>query len=216
MFKLFFSVRFLATSVLLVGLTGCAASDSWSGKYAEKAECLKPQGPYPTSCGVNYKGPTGEQVLSKELTGGNPDIRYLTAMQTFYPDMPISREQLLEVAYKAEQGDEGAIMALGKTYYDIGHYYTNCSVVRTGQHWLKRGSDMNLPHAKVALSQHYFSGICGPIQLDKALSLAREAYALDQHPVIQEWLDYANEPANQKLAVTQRGKEFRAHKGESS
>lgn len=216
MFKLFFLARILAISVLLTGLAGCAASDVWSEISAEKAECLKPQGPYPKSCGVNYKGPTGEQVLSKELTGGNPDIRYLTAMQTFYPGMPISREQLLEVAHKAEQGDEGAIMALGKTYYEIGHHYTNCSVVRTGQNWLKRGSDMNLPHAKVALSQHYFSGICGSIQLDKALSLAREAYALDQHLIIKEWLDYANDPANQKLAVTQREKEFRAYKGEPS
>ncbi|MGO3870268.1 MAG: hypothetical protein ACTJH7_09290 [Alcaligenes sp.] len=214
--KSFLLTRLVASSVLLVGLAGCAVSDAWSERYAEQAECLKPQGPYPKSCGTNYKGPTGEQVLSKELTGGNPDIRYLTAMQTFYPDMPISLEQLLEVAHKAEQGDEGSIMALGRTYYEIGYHYTNCSVVHTGQNWLKRGSDMNLPHAKVALSQHYFSGICGPIQLGKALDLAREAYALDQHPIIKEWLDYANDPANQRLAITQREKEFKAYKGEPS
>ncbi len=206
----------ILTPVLVLALGGCVTSDILSERYAEQAACLNPQGPYPASCGANYKGPTGEQVLSKQVTGGNPDIRYLTAMETFYPGMPISREKLLEVAHAAEQGDEASIMALGRTYYEIGQHYTNCSVVRTGQNWLKRGSDLNLPHAKVALSQHYFSGICGPIQLDKALGLARDAYALDQHPIIKEWLDYANDSANQKLAVSEREQQLKAHQGKAN
>lgn len=199
----------LVTALTLFTIAGCSLPDYVN----EQAECLNPQGPYPASCGVNYKGPTGEIILSRELTGGNPDIRYLTAMQSFYPDMPISQEKLLEVAKAAENGDEGSIMALGRIYYEIGYYYTNCSVVRTGQNWLQRGSDLNLPHAKVALSQHYFSGICGPINVEKALQLAREAQALDNHPIIVEWLEYARNPDNQKQAVIERDQQLKAHQG---
>lgn len=202
-----FSKITVVIALSLAGLTGC----SLSNHFSEQAECLKPQGPYPRSCGANYNGPTGELVLSQAMTGGNPDIRYLTAMQTFYPEAPISLEQLLAVAKAAEQGDEGSIMALGRTYYEIGYHYTNCSVVQTGQNWLKRGSDMQLPHPKVALSQHYFSGICMPIDVDKALQLAREARAIDDHPLIIEWLEFASNPENQKLAASEREEQRKAH-----
>lgn len=209
MFSSLLSKITLLLVVSLSVLTGCSLSDH----FAEQAECLKPQGPYPRSCGVNYNGPTGEQVLSTAITGGNPDIRYLTVMQNFYPDMPISVEKLLAVAKAAEQGDEESIMALGRIYYEIGYHYTNCSVVQTGQNWLRRGSDMQLAHPKVMLSQHYFSGICMPINVDKALQLAREASAIDDHPIIIEWLDYASNPDNQKQAAHEREQQLKAHQG---
>ncbi|MGG4603664.1 hypothetical protein ACLPHM_02600 [Paenalcaligenes sp. Me131] len=204
-----FSKATLCIALAFSGLTGCSMSDY----YAEQAECLKPQGPYPASCGVNYNGPTGELVLSQDTTGGNPDIRYLTAMQSFYPDAPISVEQLVAVAKAAEQGDEGSIMALGRLYYEIGHHYTTCSVVKTGQNWLKLGSDMQLPHPKVLLSQHYFSGICMPINVTKALQLAREARAIDDDPIIIEWLEYASNPDNQVLAERERAQQLEVHQG---